>query len=249
MAEPPRHLQRCLAADGDLWVFAYGSLMWRPGFGFMEMARARVTGLSRRFCVASVHHRGTPARPGLVLGLDTGGVCEGLVYRVPAERAAETIAYLRQREQVNGVYREVRVPVEIEGTEPRCVDAIAYLVERAHPSYVGRLPLVVQARLISGARGISGVNLDYLVNTLRHMAALGIRERELERLLTVIGGLFACPGAVVARTSSAAGAGGSARAEALRRVCQNRGAGIACMKRMRPGERRRFGYRRHFGSM
>jgi cation transport protein ChaC len=246
MAERSRNLQRCLAADGDLWVFAYGSLMWRPGFAFAEVARARVTGFSRRFCVASVHHRGSPARPGLVLGLDSGGVCEGIVYRVPAERAAATVAYLREREQVNGVYREVRVPVEIEGDRARTVDAIAYLVERSHPSYVARLPLRSQAGLIVGARGISGVNLDYLVNTMRQIAALGIRERELERLLVVIGGLFSRPCAAAARSPATAAGPASARAEALRRAHQCRLPVVRCIKRMRPGDRRRFGYRKNF---
>ncbi len=230
-------------SSGDLWVFAYGSLMWRPGFPFAEVARARVTGYSRRFCVASVHHRGSAERPGLVLGLDRGGVCEGLVYRVPAAQARATLAYLREREQVNGVYREVRVEAEIEGRSHAPVLAVAYLVERAHPSYVGRLPLACQARLITGARGLSGVNLDYLVNTLRHMRELGIRERELERLLGVIGGVFGRCRSAPCRCASAGPA--SARAEALCRAKRCRAEGARLVRRMKPGDRRRFSYRRH----
>lgn len=241
---------RCCSArsgEDDLWVFAYGSLMWRPGFKFTEAARARITGFSRRFCVTSVHHRGSPERPGLVLGLDTGGVCDGIVYRVPAASARATLRYLREREQVNGVYREVRVPVEIQGEEPRSVAAIAYLVERAHPSYVGRLTLVAQARLIAAARGISGVNLDYLVNTLSHMRDLGIRERELERLLVVIGGLFGKAGPAAARTRAGAAGPASARAESLLRARFCRTHGVGCIRRMRPTERRRFGHRKRLG--
>jgi len=172
----------------DLWVFAYGSLMWRPGFPYAEARRARLTGYSRRFCIYSVHHRGTPERLGLVLGLDRGGACQGIAYRVAAAHAAQVRAYLRAREQVNGVYREALVPVQLEHP-PVEVMALAYIVERAHPSYAGRLPLGLQARVIRGARGLSGANLDYLVSTVRHLQELGIRERELERLVVMAGPL------------------------------------------------------------
>lgn len=218
----------------DLWIFAYGSLMWRPDFPFVERVRARLTGYSRRFCVTSVHHRGSPARPGLVLGLDRGGVCDGVAYRVSSADRAGVLGYLRAREQVNGVYREAHVAIEVLDPEPRHETAVAYLVERAHPSYAGRLSLLHQARLISGARGLSGVNLDYVVNTLRHMAELGIREPELERLMIVIGAYFANDGAsgLVSR-----------RAEALRRTAARTFPAGTGIKRMRPCDRRRFVYR------
>jgi cation transport protein ChaC len=175
-------------ADHDLWLFAYGSLMWRPGFAFEEARRARLTGYRRCFSIYSVHHRGTPERLGMVLGLDRGGVCEGIAYRIPAPLVDHTRQYLRERELINGVYREAMVPVELEG-EPRAeVMALAYIVERAHPNYA-RLPLRTQARLIKAARGISGANLDYLVSTVRHLRELDIRERELERLVIIIGPL------------------------------------------------------------
>jgi len=175
------------AADHDLWVFGYGSLMWRPGFAYEEARHARLTGYRRCFCIYSVHHRGTAERPGMVLGLDRGGTCEGMAYRVAAARAAETTRYLRAREQVKGVYREIHVPVELIGGAHREVLALAYVAERAHPNYAGQLPLALQARLVHGAQGLSGANLDYLISTLRHLAELGIRERALERLVAVIG--------------------------------------------------------------
>ena len=222
----------------DLWIFGYGSLMWRPGFAHLEAVRARVTGYSRHFCVTSVHHRGSAARPGLVLGLDRGGVCEGVAYRVAAHDAAKVLGYLRAREQVNGVYREALIAAELHGGEARTVRAVTYLVERAHPSYAGRLPLSTQARLICGARGLSGVNIDYVINTLRHLAELRIREPELERLMVVIGRYFA----------REEGCGQvSPRAEALRRVAVRRAAACARVKRMRPDLRRRFGYRQKLG--
>jgi cation transport protein ChaC len=172
----------------DLWVFAYGSLMWRPGFAYAEARRARLTGYRRAFCIYSVHHRGTPERLGLVLGLDRGGVCEGVAYRVAAPQVTATRAYLRTRELVNGIYREAFLPVELEHPRAETM-ALAYVVERAHPTYAGQLPLSLQARLIRAGKGRSGTNLDYLVSTVRHLAELGIRERELERLVTLVGSL------------------------------------------------------------
>jgi cation transport protein ChaC len=169
-------------------VFAYGSLMWRPGFAYAEARRARLTGYRRCFCIYSVHHRGTPARVGLVLGLDRGGVCEGVAYRIAAPDVAATRAYLRARELVNGVYREAFLPVELEHP-PLEVMALVYIVERAHPTYAGRLPLGIQARLIRAGKGCSGANLDYLVSTVQHLRDLGIREHQLERLVTLVGPL------------------------------------------------------------
>lgn len=226
-----------MAALHDLWVFGYGSLMWRPGFAFEEARRARAIGYRRCFCIYSVHHRGTAERPGMVLGLDHGGACAGIVYRVSAADAAQTVAYLRSREQVNGVYREAHLPVEITEGENREVLALAYIVERAHPSYAGQLPLARQARLIRGARGISGVNLDYLISTLRHLAELGIRERELERILTLIGP-HAARCAVTER--------GSASAVGMLRAALSRPVPV---RRMRSEQRRRFLYRLRLGAV
>jgi cation transport protein ChaC len=175
------------ASPHDLWVFGYGSLMWRPGFAYTEAHHARLIGYRRCFCIYSMHHRGTQTRPGLVLGLDKGGACEGIAYRIAAAEAAATHRYLRQREQVSGVYRETIVPVQLSKQPQAQVQALAYIVERAHPSYAGQLPLALQSRLIRGAQGLSGSNLDYLINTLRHLGELGIVERALQRLLAVIG--------------------------------------------------------------
>jgi glutathione-specific gamma-glutamylcyclotransferase len=175
------------AATPEHWIFAYGSLMWRPGFPHEEAQHARLIGYRRCFCIYSMHHRGTPERPGLVLGLDRGGTSEGIAYRIAAANYATVVRYLRGREQVSGVYREVNVAVALLGGRRREVMALTYVVERAHPSYAGRLPLTLQAHLIRGARGVSGLNLDYLISTLNHLAELGIRERDLQRLLAIIG--------------------------------------------------------------
>jgi glutathione-specific gamma-glutamylcyclotransferase len=166
----------------DLWVFGYGSLMWRPDFPYVERARARLGGYHRAFCIASTHHRGSAARPGLVLGLDRGGACVGVAYRVAAGEAATVLHYLRQRELISGVYREAHLPIGLDDGTHRAVPALAYVVERCHPSYTGALPLATQVHYIRGARGVSGDNLDYLLSTVRHLIEIGIREPELERL-------------------------------------------------------------------
>src|ERR1700684_900950 len=101
-------------AGEDLWVFGYGSLMWRPRFRFLERVPARLMGLHRSLCVFSFVHRGTPERPGLVLGLDRGGMCRGVAFRVVAAKREKTIAYLRGREQVTAVYLETTRRIELE---------------------------------------------------------------------------------------------------------------------------------------
>ncbi len=172
--------------SGDLWVFGYGSLMWRPGFAHEEARQARVTGLHRGFYVYSTHHRGSPSRPGLVLALDQGGVCDGVAFRVPRRDAADVVAYLREREQVTGVYRETIRPILVHGHhEP--VRALFYVVERRHAQYAGRLALSEQAHIIKSASGRSGCNLDYLLSTVQRLRSLGIRESHLERLQALCG--------------------------------------------------------------
>ena len=122
----------------DLWVFGYGSLMWRPGFPFVESGPGRLRGYHRSLCVLSHVHRGTPERPGLVLGLDRGGSCRGMAFRVAGPDAASTLAYLREREQVTAVYVERVLGVTLD--DGRRIAAVTYLVDRRHPQYAGRLP-------------------------------------------------------------------------------------------------------------
>jgi cation transport protein ChaC len=167
---------------GDLWVFGYGSLMWRPGFAFKERLSARLIGLHRALCVFSFVHRGTPERPGLVLGLDRGGMCRGVAYLVAAARRAETIAYLREREQVTSVYLETMRQIELEDAGRRRVRALCYIVDRSHVQYAGRLSMDETLHLIRQGRGSSGANPDYVVETVRALEELGYREGELHRL-------------------------------------------------------------------
>src|SRR5437762_12425077 len=115
--------------DEDLWVFGYGSLMWRPGFAFLERIPARLNGAHRGLCVFSHIHRGTPERPGLVLGLDHGGTCRGIAYRAATRDREATLAYLRAREQVTMVYRETHRPVMLLGNPERRVTAVCFMVD------------------------------------------------------------------------------------------------------------------------
>jgi cation transport protein ChaC len=170
-----------------LWVFGYGSLMWRPGFPHEETVHAILAGAHRALCIYSHVHRGTPRLPGLVLGLDAGGRCEGIAYYVPAQHVHGTLGYLRRREQQNNVYRPVFRTVTLRGEERREVHALCYFVRRDHRQYAGRLPLEVQARLVRRSRGKSGRNIDYVMNTVRHLREYGIFDTGLEALVNRLG--------------------------------------------------------------
>jgi cation transport protein ChaC len=170
--------------SSDIWIFGYGSLMWDPGFAYEEAQPALVRGWHRAFCVISHHYRGTKEKPGLVLGLARGGACRGRAFRVAAARAEATLAYLHEREMVHYVYvfREVKA----ELPDGRRVLAKTYVADTAHDRYCGALPLDQTAAMIAEARGISGTNVDYLENTIRHLDALGIREGALHRVLEAV---------------------------------------------------------------
>lgn len=168
----------------DLWVFGYGSLMWRPGFEHEKRCPALLRGAHRSLCVYSVVHRGTRRRPGLVLGLDAGGSCRGIAFRVSAASADATIGYLRMREQVTHVYREARRPVLLLDGTRRKVTALCYLVDRDHPQYAGRLPVAKQIELVRAGSGESGSNVDYVANTVRHLIDMGLKECALRKLMS-----------------------------------------------------------------
>lgn len=181
----------------DFWVFGYGSLIWRPGFPFIEALPARLYGAHRALCVYSWFHRGTESEPGLVLGLDRGGSCRGLAFRVAPAEADGVRAYLREREQVTMVYREAIHPVRIERGGER-VAALTYVVDRGHPQYAGIVPPDVALAIVRTRQGQSGPNRDYVINTARHLAELGMADPALAwlaaRLETEDGGAMAIAG-------------------------------------------------------
>src|SRR4051795_5730527 len=175
-------------SKGDLWVFGYGSLMWRPGFEFVEQVPARLIGEHRALCVYSFVHRGTPERPGLVLGLDRGGACRGVAFRVPQKHRLATVAYLRAREQVTSVYREVMRSVWLENEPRQRVAALAYVVARGHVQYAGRLSLSEQHRHVLQGHGQSGANRDYVTATVKAIEAEGFRDAQLHQLAAMLHG-------------------------------------------------------------
>lgn len=173
-----------LSHPDDLWIFGYGSLMWRPGFSFVERHVARVHGYRRSFCILSHAHRGTVEKPGLVLGLDRGGSCVGVAFRVAIENRQATIGYLREREQVTGVYLEKTVMAEIGSKGP--VPAVTYVVDRTHCQYSGQLSDSEKLAFIRQGHGISGHNPDYVRSTHEHLLTLGIRDATIARLVAAL---------------------------------------------------------------
>ena len=173
-------------SKGDLWVFGYGSLIWRPGFEFIERVPARLIGEHRALCVYSFVHRGTPEKPGLVLGLDRGGACRGVAFRVAEQHRAATVAYLRAREQVTSVYREVMRSVWLENAGRERVSALAYVVDRGHVHYAGRLSLADQLRHVQQGHGQSGANGEYVLATVKAIEAEGFRDEQLHQLALML---------------------------------------------------------------
>ncbi len=173
--------------DSDLWVFGYGSLMWKPGFAFEEKHRAVLTGFHRALCIYSVHYRGSPEFPGLVFGLAAGGCCEGMAFRVPAGAVAETVAYLRDREQVTGVYRAEMRLVRLTAPGHRQVRALTFIANPTARQYAGQLPAATQMRIVRASRGSSGPNAEYVRNTAAHLRELGVRDRKIEQVVAMLG--------------------------------------------------------------
>lgn len=168
----------------ERWVFGYGSLMWRPGFPYQERATATLHGRRRAFCIYSVHHRGTPERKGLVLGLAPGGAVRGVAYRVAEPDWPETHAYLKEREQPTETYIEARGGVRL--ADGRRVEALVFLSDVRHPQWAGALTLERQAELIAGASGLSGRNVDYLRELVEHLREAGLADPVMETLLGLV---------------------------------------------------------------
>lgn len=166
----------------EFWVFGYGSLIWNPGFDATEKVLADLHGFHRSFCMASIHYRGTPEAPGLVLALDRqdGTVCSGLAYRVSAETAPTVLQYLRDRELISSAYLEMTENLHL--TDGRVVQAICYVIDRDHHQYRGSLEHEQQAQIIAQAHGPAGSNRDYLHRTVESLTALQIEDQDLNWL-------------------------------------------------------------------
>jgi len=169
------------APAGDLWVFGYGSLMWSPGFRHAEQRAGLVRGYHRALCILSNRYRGTPERPGLVMGLCRGGSCWGMTFRVPAARVRRVLGALWKREMLNRVYVPTLVPVTV-GPKRR-IRALAFVADTSHRQFVRELDLHGRARLVAQGIGQRGRCVDYIRNTLEHMLALGVNDPHLARVL------------------------------------------------------------------
>jgi glutathione-specific gamma-glutamylcyclotransferase len=187
--DDPFHYSQLELPRGDLWVFTYGSLMWNPGFKSKTAASALLRGYHRAFCIYSSRYRGTISAPGLVLGLDRGGACRGTAYRVAADDIPAVLEQLWRQEMRRRVYVPRLLQVTV-GTERRT--ALTFLANRRHDSYAGALDVDVAAGIIAGCCGERGPNVDYLVNTLQHLDALGVHDHHLHRLLEAVRARPAC---------------------------------------------------------
>ena len=168
------------------WVFAYGSLIWHPDFEYAEKHRVRIHGYHRAFCINSTRYRGTPDAPGVVLGLDRGGSCHGVVYRIRPGEEEPVVEALYQREMPNHVYTPRLLPVRL--ADGRNVEAITFVARRDHPSYL-RISRDEVLRRLSSCRGGRGHNREYAINTWHALrewgiedTGLGVIARELETL-------------------------------------------------------------------
>jgi glutathione-specific gamma-glutamylcyclotransferase len=166
-------------AGADVWLFGYGSLVWNPIVHYEERRVARLHGFHRRFCLWSHVNRGSMQKPGLVLGLDAGGSCHGVAYRIAARHATEELRLIWRREMVLGAYVPRWVPIDSGGAAMR---AIAFVVNRRHASYAGKLPLETVIRTMVSARGYLGTPAEYLLETVKGLIEHGVRDSYLMEL-------------------------------------------------------------------
>lgn len=174
----------------SMWVFGYGSLLWNPGFAYTQTKLARLDGFRRSFCMSSIHHRGTPEMPGLVLALDAaeGHSCDGLAFHVEDTNTQATLDYLRARELISSAYLEAEV--KVLGHDGITVAAVTYIIDKTHEQYCVDLALAEQANIIANAVGGMGYNAEYLFNTVSQLRKLEIKDTELEWLETHVRGIL-----------------------------------------------------------
>ncbi|MBM6594232.1 gamma-glutamylcyclotransferase [Microvirga pudoricolor] len=186
--ERRQSLEATLAARpvaGDVWLFGYGSLIWNPAFRYVERQAVSIRGWHRQFCLSTPIGRGTPERPGLVLGLDRGGACRGVAFRIDSASAHDELELVWRREMVTGSY----VPrwVRLQGPEmPPTTYGIAFTINRAAPNYVRPVSEASTAQVIATACGALGTCSDYLFDTIQGLEGFGIRDGHLERIARLV---------------------------------------------------------------
>lgn len=171
----------------DVWVFAYGSLMWNPAIEFTEATPCSIEGWRRSFCFWVPLGRGTPELPGLMLALEGGGACEGIAYRLAPHQVHSELGILWNREMLSGVYQPRWIPAVLR--DGRTVMAITFVVDPQHCQYCGDLPIERAAHHIAFAEGRRGPCRDYLANTVEHARSLGIHDPYIEELVVRVADL------------------------------------------------------------
>lgn len=166
--------------DREIWVFGYGSLMWRPDFPFVEEQAARIGGYHRALCHYSVEYRGTPEKPGVVLGLDRGGSCVGRAFRIAAMDMEEALRRLHAREMLRNSYQPRWLNAKL--ADECVVEALAYVARRDHELYTGPLSMKRTVELVLAGRGEKGDCVDYVRNTVAHLDAMGISDGPLHKV-------------------------------------------------------------------
>jgi len=186
LRDPQPMLEKVLREWGgraDLWVFGYGSLIWRPDFDFAERRPALVHGWHRALKMWSRINRGTPERPGLVFGMLSGGSCRGMVFRIPREHGADVLTRLWGREMATAVYDPKWLTCH---TQQGPVKALAFTLSRRSPSHTGVLSEDEYRAIFEQAQGIYGTTHDYAHRTLEELKRHNIRDRSLEKLLKLM---------------------------------------------------------------
>jgi len=165
--------------DGDLWVFGYGSLMWRPGFEFIEAAPAKIYGFRRALCLWSIVYRGTPEQPGLVFGLAAGGSCLGRAFRVRRSNRESVLHYLWQREMIKQAYVPTLLDLHID---EKIRPGLTFVVDTSHPQFVDELSDERIASILTRSRGRGGPNRDYFLECLDHLEEMGVCTKRYQHI-------------------------------------------------------------------
>ncbi|MCY4051623.1 MAG: gamma-glutamylcyclotransferase [Gammaproteobacteria bacterium] len=166
--------------SSNLWVFGYGSLMWKPGFRYLQSSPARLYGFNRRLCLWSIHYRGTPERPGLVVGLIPGGSCHGVAFQIDESFREETLQYLYDREMTNYAYRPILKSIYLESRSK--VKALTFVSRKDHKQFASLNSDHDIINIIKKAEGPMGTNIDYVINTVAHLKEIGIHDSQLYRI-------------------------------------------------------------------